>query len=430
MQASSSETSVMALDSFRFSFGMDDDDDIIENIDKKIQLSKDSLKEKIILGKSKATDLPLISPACPKKKIGPVSFNFYDTESRKGMDEVYAEFSKIEKRARELVDVPPTKNEFTLSQVYIIETIAHDIRAKATTEKDLAKRIAMFADAYNLYMGAVMASEIPTGIKMVNQFVKDKFKKLLIWTTVYAPVDERNDECLRFLAHTFAGMALCALYGSQCHSRFMAAASAAMSWDSVDSLVLGLTLRGVFLLYMRHTLKITGWRRVENKGFFVVGYVDFMSLDGSFLDQNAVQNFPNVFVELTKMNIIPIILYKGETSMLERERALIPNEDWEATLDTAREFNIRALKRFAGELPTPTDKSPRIHMVNGKPIERLCGRCGEFEGDAKFFRCSACLSVYYCSVPCQHADWKHHKPACKEVQRKTEASKSPAASRV
>ena len=45
-----------------------------------------------------------------------------------------------------------------------------------------------------------------------------------------------------------------------------------------------------------------------------------------------------------------------------------------------------------------------------------CGLEGKTNTNLKLMRCSACTEVYYCSVFCQKAHWKVHKPQCKAAQ--------------
>lgn len=57
--------------------------------------------------------------------------------------------------------------------------------------------------------------------------------------------------------------------------------------------------------------------------------------------------------------------------------------------------------------------------AQGKTADLIvCGSCQAPEGLAtKHKQCSACKSVYYCSVECQRVDWKAgHKSRCKELQ--------------
>jgi hypothetical protein len=55
-------------------------------------------------------------------------------------------------------------------------------------------------------------------------------------------------------------------------------------------------------------------------------------------------------------------------------------------------------------------------IVVGSPSEpekiqvlSVCKTCGKW---SKFFRCSLCHIIFYCSKECQKADWARHKPLC------------------
>ncbi|KAH7906754.1 hypothetical protein BJ138DRAFT_587334 [Hygrophoropsis aurantiaca] len=47
--------------------------------------------------------------------------------------------------------------------------------------------------------------------------------------------------------------------------------------------------------------------------------------------------------------------------------------------------------------------------------ERMCYTCGGCEPQKMIFRCGGCQHIWYCSKPCQNADWKSHKAACRCV---------------
>ena len=70
------------------------------------------------------------------------------------------------------------------------------------------------------------------------------------------------------------------------------------------------------------------------------------------------------------------------------------------------------------------DRAPASKTnVDGQP-QKYCNSCQDPEGTAlKHKICSACKSVYYCSVECQRQDWKvnGHKEKCKELQAKAKA---------
>jgi hypothetical protein len=54
-----------------------------------------------------------------------------------------------------------------------------------------------------------------------------------------------------------------------------------------------------------------------------------------------------------------------------------------------------------------------------------CARCGVAGSEErKLQRCAGCRLVKYCSVACQRAAWRHHKPECKLAQQRGAASKA------
>jgi TPR repeat protein len=48
-----------------------------------------------------------------------------------------------------------------------------------------------------------------------------------------------------------------------------------------------------------------------------------------------------------------------------------------------------------------------------------CATAEKYDADRL---CAGCRSVYYCSLKCQRADWKGHKPACRVATAEREAS--------
>ncbi|KAJ7783495.1 hypothetical protein DFH07DRAFT_727660 [Mycena maculata] len=44
-----------------------------------------------------------------------------------------------------------------------------------------------------------------------------------------------------------------------------------------------------------------------------------------------------------------------------------------------------------------------------------CAKCSTQDDGDQFKRCSRCKKTVYCSVECQRADWKSHKPLCTPV---------------
>ena len=46
----------------------------------------------------------------------------------------------------------------------------------------------------------------------------------------------------------------------------------------------------------------------------------------------------------------------------------------------------------------------------------VCGKTGSGDKQEKPLKsCSQCKSIFYCSVDCQRADWKEHKPICRNA---------------
>ena len=54
------------------------------------------------------------------------------------------------------------------------------------------------------------------------------------------------------------------------------------------------------------------------------------------------------------------------------------------------------------------------HIDTPRPTPLACDKCGKTGVQLK--ECSACQNVRYCSLDCQKAAWKHHKPHCKKRQ--------------
>ena len=57
-----------------------------------------------------------------------------------------------------------------------------------------------------------------------------------------------------------------------------------------------------------------------------------------------------------------------------------------------------------------------------------CGACGATESPhLKLKACAACLAEWYCSIGCQKARWRHHKPACFFRHANQDTSRCPRA---
>lgn len=75
----------------------------------------------------------------------------------------------------------------------------------------------------------------------------------------------------------------------------------------------------------------------------------------------------------------------------------------------------------ASELPAPytytTIRTPTYAVTTMTDNANVvtCERCGGACTPVK--KCARCLSVAYCSVECQKADWRTHKPECRQPQK-------------
>jgi hypothetical protein len=58
---------------------------------------------------------------------------------------------------------------------------------------------------------------------------------------------------------------------------------------------------------------------------------------------------------------------------------------------------------------------PTVSMTSVASAMEACANCSRrpLASEPAFKRCSACIAVHYCSVACQRAHWKAHKPHCK-----------------
>jgi hypothetical protein len=64
----------------------------------------------------------------------------------------------------------------------------------------------------------------------------------------------------------------------------------------------------------------------------------------------------------------------------------------------------------------------RDHQKIARKVMRVvnedqgCTKCGKHQSaDVKLLKCSGCRTTLYCSVECQKAHWKTHKPDCKRI---------------
>ncbi len=79
---------------------------------------------------------------------------------------------------------------------------------------------------------------------------------------------------------------------------------------------------------------------------------------------------------------------------------------------------IRAKEEAYGEVGMKWERDMRKETAAAlRRVEESvyrCAVCGSVgTAEAKLQRCGSCKRVEYCSVACQRADWKAHKPLCK-----------------
>lgn len=384
-----------------------------EKIDVIIDKCMYFIKDKVTFGLCVDTRIPVIVETKPEVPDDVNFLCFYGSVKPKDLRAIYADFEPIRKRVMELTTVPPTHpEEFSPAQLKVIETVAHDVRSRACLEKNESKRTDMFVEAFMIYAGAAIASEV-SFMKCMMKTILDDSPPLKTLSRVVDDAHTQTKETKRLFSHVFAGMAMCALMGRKSVRQFYTCSTAAIAQSSRDAIKLSHTLRALLLLYASNSLELEGFEvDSESKGFFT----RFSSAEAaaSFMDQEVMRELPGVHYQLTKAVIVPLLLRKGKGSMIEQERKLIHPSDWEKTISHAKVINKRDLERAAGDIPLPVGKTVTVHFVNGKPIERICVKCGKGTAQAgKLFRCSRCMSVYYCSLECQGADWDAHKPGCK-----------------
>ena len=59
-----------------------------------------------------------------------------------------------------------------------------------------------------------------------------------------------------------------------------------------------------------------------------------------------------------------------------------------------------------------------ISLDNTAALQKRCALCGKLGNkENKIKVCSGCMNIWYCSKECQGADWKRHKPDCKEFRK-------------
>jgi hypothetical protein len=80
-------------------------------------------------------------------------------------------------------------------------------------------------------------------------------------------------------------------------------------------------------------------------------------------------------------------------------------------IDGRPHASIREIAKLV--MPSMRELHKLLEMGKVAPF-KACTRCGtpEFVAGVKLKMCGGCEAVHYCSVACQKAHWKEHKPQC------------------
>lgn len=296
---------------------------------------------------------------------------------------------------------PPAMIDVNQPQALALETMAHFFRCSGCMEADAERRKAHFEHAALLY-NRVLQSCCHSSVNAMlsDSRIKTKF-------SIVTPVPELgaiSPDGRRRMAHCFAGLALCALFNERAPIYFCSLASAALAWDCRRDLELVGMLRVMLLLFCKHntpSLPVPPNASAHDVVQLLRTEAPEMVLICQALDGMN-----------TKL-VLPLVLKSANRALLEAERALTGDADWDDAIKLAKAMNRRATERTDGTIPHPKGSIGYTHLVHGQIVERRCV-CGvwEAQADTRFARCAACKATYYCSKQCQAADWKRHKPVC------------------
>ena len=200
------------------------------------------------------------------------------------------------------------------------EVLAHGIRSFALLVASPTDRAALFGRANALYRSILVACPHPSLLAVIDD-ARTMSRKFV----VVSPVPDMLSipaVIRRLVAHCLAGMALCALMGQSNPSLCFGFASAAVSWEPERPLELASLLRiQVLLTGMFHLGLIQ--RRPDGQ-FVVIGGQELQALQGS-----PLLRIPAVYMAMTKMIVLPAVMRHGTATMLQREREIVPEEQWE-----------------------------------------------------------------------------------------------------
>jgi len=101
------------------------------------------------------------------------------------------------------------------------------------------------------------------------------------------------------------------------------------------------------------------------------------------------------------------------------------NQIWDKSSDMIEWLSKTFMKEYGESETKGTEKETTAseRTMLGHEVVRLvdkgtvkkCSICETVEtAGAKLLACARCQTTWYCSKVCQKADWKKHKPTCKE----------------
>jgi hypothetical protein len=286
-------------------------------------------------------------------------------------------------------------------QALAIETIAHFFRCSGCTEPDVVKRKTCFERAKLLYTKVLRACCHSS----VNAVLSDTVIKTKIGLVTPVPdIAVFSADGKRRIAHCFAGLALCALFGDRSPIYFCSLASASLAWDCPRKLELAGMLRIMLLIFSKYDLQGLAMAPGASEEEIIR------------LVRDAPKETVAVWQAIEAMSkklILPMVL--GKPELLSAERILMGDEGWDEAVQLAEAMNARVAQRISGAIPNPKNLLVHTHLVENQIVERKCDRCGVWEAHTKtrFSRCAACKAVYYCGRECQTEHWKEHKRVCK-----------------
>jgi hypothetical protein len=200
------------------------------------------------------------------------------------------------------------------------EIVAHTLRGSALSQANAGRRTELFERAYALYRSILLqcAHSSLTAILNDEAILSKK-------TRVFTPVPDLHQMPVivrRLISHCLGGMALCALMGKRNPIIFFCLTSMAIGWEPSHPLELANFLRLNLLLTGRFHLGLVK----------IKGRVEFANLSAKEADAlmgSPLMSIPDVYKDMNKNLVLPEVLRHGSEAMMERERELIPTEEWD-----------------------------------------------------------------------------------------------------